>query len=310
MQIKNKIRDVLISFAPIRELLFFIFQKKVYKGHVDKKITAIFNGNRKLSQKRIDNLIVSLTSFPQRIAEVKYTVYSLLDQSILPEKIILWLEESKFPNKEHGLPEELLALKKFGFVIGWCENLKSYCKLIPALEQYPDYYIITVDDDIYYRRKWLEKLWFEHVKFPNEIICHVADKVLFKDKNVLPYAQWEKTIKGEYTNLQIFGLGAGGILYCKKYLYKDINRSDLFLKLAPYADDIWFYFMTILNSTTVRIVKNPYNKIKYVNPYREYGLNKEHRLSSINVDNDQNDWQFKNVAEYYNIDLYLLINKG
>jgi hypothetical protein len=38
---------------------------------VDKKITALLNGKRKLSEKKIDGLIVSLTSFPQRIDEIK-----------------------------------------------------------------------------------------------------------------------------------------------------------------------------------------------------------------------------------------------
>jgi hypothetical protein len=309
MQIKNKIRDVLISFAPVRELLFFVFQKKVYKRHIDKKITAFLNGNRKLSEKRIDNLIVSLTSFPQRISEVKYTIYSLLIQSVLPEKIILWLAESQFPNREQDLPKELLTFRTFGFVINWCEDLKSYKKLIPALELYHDYYIVTADDDIYYRRRWLEKLWLEHLKFPNDIICHTAYRMRFKDKNVLPYVLWEKDIKGCDASFQTLGIGSGGILYHKKYLYKDIGKNDLFLKLTPNADDIWFYFMAILNGTKIRVVKNPSNKVKYVNPYLEYGLSNGYRLSSINVDNGLNDRQFKNVIDYYNIDLYSLLKE-
>jgi hypothetical protein len=306
---RNKLRAILLSNCIIREILFFIYQKKVYKGFIDKKITTLINGKQKLSIKRTSNLIVSLTSFPQRINEIKYTIFSLLDQTILPEKIILWLEESKFPNKEQDLPEELLALKKYGFAIYWCEDLRSYGKLIPALEQFQDYYIVTVDDDIYYKKNLLERLWLEHLKYPDDVICNLGAKISFKNNKVMPYTRWKRYIKKREAGFQILGCGYGGSLYHKRYLHKDINRRDLFLNLTPYADDIWFYFMTILNGTKVRVVKHPLNRIKYVNPYREYGLNHGHTLSSINVDSGKNDEQFKNVINHYGIDIYKLTEK-
>ena len=304
----TKMKKILLSIPPIREILFFVFQKKAYKGIVDRKISLLLNAKKKLSKTRIDNLIVSLTSFPQRIAEVKYTVYSLLDQTVLPEKIILWLAESQFPNKEQELPDDLLFFKKFGLVISWCEDLKSYKKLIPALKKFPDYYIVTADDDIYYKRKWLEKLWFEHLKYPDKLVCHFAHKIFFKNGNILPYAQWKKCIRNKKADFKTFGCSGGGVVFHKKYLFKDIDRKDLFLNLAPYADDIWFYFMVILNDTKILVVRRPH-KLKYINPYREYGLNKEYRLSSVNIDESYNDQQFINILSHYNINLYSLINK-
>ena len=305
---RRKTRDLLLSFPLTREILFFIYQKKVYKRFVDKKITAILKGNRKLSEKRIDNLVVSLTSFPQRIAEVKYAVYSLLDQTVLPEKIILWLGENKFINKERDLPEELLGFKKYGLEIKWCEDIRSYTKLIPALKQYPNHYIVIADDDIYYKRKWLEKLWNEHLKYPDNVICHVAHKMLFKSKDILPYVLWKKCIKkGE--GFKTFGCGVGGVLYHRRYLHNDIARSDLFLNLAPQADDIWFYFMAILNDNFVRVVEYPFIRTKYVDPYREYGLNSGYKLSTTNVDSNHNDIQIKKVVDYYQLDLYSLLNR-
>jgi hypothetical protein len=188
--------------------------------------------------------------------------------------------------------------------------LRSYRKLIPALEQFSDYYIVTADDDIYYSRKWLEKLWYEHLKYPDNPVCHIAHKIIFKNKKVLPYTQWKKCIKTEETDFQIFGCGGGGILYHKKYLYKDINRKDIFMNLALYADDIWFYFMVVLNGNSYKIVRNPFNRIKYVNPYREYGLNEEYKLSTVNVEANLNDEQFKKVLEHYQLDLYSFINNS
>ena len=42
---------------------------------------------------RSGKVIVSLTSYKPRINDVKYTIYSLLNQSFPPDKLILWLDE-------------------------------------------------------------------------------------------------------------------------------------------------------------------------------------------------------------------------
>jgi hypothetical protein len=94
-----------------------------------------------------------------------------------------------------------------------------------------------------------------------------------------------------------------GGLYHKNYLFSDITNKELFLDLAPYADDIWFYFMLIKNNISIRVVKNPCNRVKYVNPYREYNLIDGYKLANVNVDSDQNDVQFKKVMDYYKINI-------
>jgi hypothetical protein len=43
-----------------------------------------------------------------------------------------------------------------------------------------------------------------------------------------------------------FPTGVGGILYPPKCFHKDIADKELFLKLAPNADDIWFWAMACL----------------------------------------------------------------
>ena len=307
---KDKIRTLLFNFAPIRELLFFVFRKKMYKRSVDKKIAALLAGKQKLNRNKVNNLIVSLTSFPQRISEVKYAVYSLLNQTILPEEIVLWLAETQFPNKERDLPEELLAFRKYGLAIRWCEDLRSYKKLVPSLKHYPDSFIATADDDIYYDRTWLEKLWKSHLETPEFIVCHVAKVIEFdENKNIIPFVKWKRNIKNDHPFFMNVQLGAGGVLYHKKYMHEDIYRHDLFQKLAPHADDLWFYFMAILNKTPIRVATNSCNNVKYINPYREYGFEEGYTLLADNVDGGGNDRQFKNILDYYNVDLHSLPQK-
>ena len=47
----------------------------------------------------------------------------------------------------------------------------------------------------------------------------------------------------------VFPTGCGGCLYKRSLLHKDICREDLFMRLAPKAEDVWFYFMEVLHGT-------------------------------------------------------------
>ena len=58
-------------------------------------------------------IIASLTTFPQRINIVSETIKTILAQSIKPDKVILWLAEEQFPQKETELPERSLCPTSF-----------------------------------------------------------------------------------------------------------------------------------------------------------------------------------------------------
>ena len=195
---------------------------------------------------RSGKVIVSLTSYKQRINEVKYTIYSLLNQSFPPDKLILWLDEDSFPQREKNLPRDLLKFKSFGLTIDWCENLRPYKKLIPALEKYPDDIIVTADDDIFYRPDWLKILYDEHLNNPDCVIAHRAHRLRLDEQgNLLPYTSWHFEINStpptsrlsSYRNFVTSGAGA---LYKRKFFDGDILKRELFTKLSPLADDIWF----------------------------------------------------------------------
>ena len=145
---------------------------------------------------RSEKVIVSLTSYKPRINDVKYTIYSLLNQTFPPDKLILWLDEDSFPQREENLPPDLLKLRNFGLTIDWCENLRPYKKLIPALKKFPDDIIVTADDDIFYRSDWLKILYDEHLKNPDCVIAHRAHRIRFDTQgNIFPYRLWNSEIK-------------------------------------------------------------------------------------------------------------------
>ena len=240
-----------------------------------------------------EKIVISLTSYPARINYVGKTIETLLDQSLKADVVILWLAKEQFPNLENDLPNDLVNLKEKGLIIDWCEDIKSYKKLIPSLIKYPNDIIVTADDDVLYEKDWLEKLYNSYLQHPNMINTHRAHRILFKDDKILPYKEWIFCINGVEPSFNNFATGSGGILYPPNCFYKDILNKELFLKLCPIADDVWFWAMTVLNNTKINVITDNYGYPDSIDGSQSESLN------SLNVDQNKNDEQLKNIFEHY-----------
>lgn len=298
------IKTFILSHKILYELYFFLSRKKINRRSLDKKIKKLDIWNDfKVPQK---DLIVSLTSYGERLSDLKYTLLSLIRQSIKPEKIIVWLGDGEV------IPDELHIFEKFGVEFLFCSDIKSYTKLIPALLKYPHKHIVTADDDIYYKTNWLKKIWDVHINYPHTKVTHIAHEVKFStSKKILSYNQWNMNICKSTYHKKIFPTGVGGVLYpTPRKIESFFLDESVFMKYCPNADDIWFYFMGLLSGEETIIVPSPHNKLKYVDIYKEYGLNNKTTLQSANVQGNMNDVQFRRVMEYLNLtdeDLYNLI---
>ena len=248
-----------------------------------------------------ERVIISLTSYGRRVKSVlPFTIISLLRQTFKPDVIILWLDKEHWNND--NLPKSLIRLKEKGLTIDYCDDIKSYKKLIPSLEKYPDDIIITVDDDLIYDSDLVERLVDAWNRNPNCIYVHKAYGITFhSDGSIRSYSDWDKLIYNSSAQ-NVFPIGCGGCLYKRELLYSDISCRDLFMKLAPKADDVWFFFMEIL-SDTPRVVlpksKKPDILIDFFYQYT-------HRTSALYNMNDKeggNDPQIRAVMDYYHIDL-------
>jgi glycosyltransferase involved in cell wall biosynthesis len=247
-------------------------------------------------EKRETKLIVSLTSYPDRMYDVHYTLYSLLTQNLKPDEVILWLAKEEFPNLDEDVPKRILSLKNHGLSIKWCEDIKSYKKLIFALKEYPEDIIITADDDVFYPKNWLELLYNEYDG--ENIVCHRAHLVNFDKNTFSPYSKWKKLVENGKKSFLNFFTGSGGVLYPPNSLYKDVMKKSLFMKLAPQADDIWFWTMVVLNNRKIKILSNGFKENIYVNPERELNIRGNETLYITNKYGG-NDEQLKNIVNCY-----------
>lgn len=251
--------------------------------------------------KREIPIIVSLTSFGERFDDLELSLYSLLNQSIKPDKLILWLS-NKYTLSD--LPYTITRYIKNGLEVRFVDDIGSYTKFFYALKEFKSSIVATADDDIYYPKNWLEKLYHSYILNPNDIHVHIAHRVkLNQNPNrkipltiFEPYELWDKNIKEESAKYDNLLTGAGGVLYPPNCFYSEVFRKDIFLPKAPNADNIWLWFMALLSDRKIRVVKNHIKTLTCTNIFRQLGLTNDKSSFTINKDIDK---QITELMKYY-----------
>lgn len=258
----------------------------------------IFGVSRRVGDIRKEvPIIVSLTSYGRRVESVVYyTLVSLLNQTVKPYKIVLWLDDSW---NEDNLPKKLHNLKQYGIEIKYYRDIRSYKKLIPSLLCYPDFPILTVDDDVMYVPNFIEVLYCSYNKYPDKVHCTHALKPLLLAKNKFePYLKWPDLKNGEISDY-VFPIGEGGILYPPYSLNPDVIDEDLIFKLCPNADDIWFWIMALRMGTTHKLVDLPTAFYSFDAIFQYF--HKGSALTHSNAKESMNDSQLKQVINHYKL---------
>ena len=254
--------------------------------------------NTLLTSDHIDSnveLIVSFTTYNKRIHDVHLVIESIAQQALKPNRLILWLDENEFTLE--SIPLILHKQIERGLEVRFCPNYKSYKKLIPTLQLFPDANIITIDDDILYPHDMIEILMREHQKFPYYIIGHRGHKIKFKsDKHMSPYSNWDNEIKKESIGHDIFLTGVGGILYPPNSLNNLVLNCQTFMDLCANADDVWFKAMALLNDVKCKKVNDErvfFNRFLLLADSQDIALYKTNIVD--------NDIQLKEVFDYYDL---------
>lgn len=204
-------------------------------------------------EQRETPITVSITSYPGRISSVHHTIATMLCQTVKPDRVVLWLGEDKFPNKEHDLPKNLLKLCEFGLTIGWTRDIRSYTKLLPAMKEYPDDIIITVDDDNYYKLDLVERLYKAHLDDPECVCSQVAMRMEYDASGQLvSYGDWDVVYDKVSKSFANHLMGFGGVLYPPHVMPDETFNESAFKKLAPTTDDLWFWAMVVMNGRLIK----------------------------------------------------------
>lgn len=237
-------------------------------------------------------LIVTLTSYPPRFPTLGATLRSLLDQTVQADRTILWLAEQDLAL----LPDDVIVLKDFGLEIRTCADLRSYKKLIPALQAFPGAWFATADDDVYYQPDWLEGLVKEARTHRRTVIATRAHLARLDEAGrLVPYLDWSANthhLRAHLPQTRLFPTGVGGVLYPPGAFADAVMDEDAFLRLCPHGDDIWFFWMARLAGTDQ--VRTPLGFELLAWPQsQDVGLFHENQINS------RNDLQIRNMEEAY-----------
>lgn len=242
------------------------------------------------------DIIVSLTSYGKRIHEVALTIESLMQQTMKPNRIVLWLDKT---NKPQQLPLSLLRQQKRGLEICYCEDIRSYKKLIPQMLQTPEDAIITADDDILYDYDVLEHLIKAYLEVPNSIHCCRVHKIGLDDSGeLIPYNQWESRCSELGANKRYFLTSGGGVLFPPDSLDSEVFNQEVFMSICPDADDVWFTAMALKKGTPISKV---FTRNMHGEDYMENHQVLEEGLYYKNVMQNGNDHQLQAVFSKYSL---------
>lgn len=220
-------------------------------------------------------VVVSMTSFPGAISFATQAIRSILDMSVLPDKVVLYLTFSQF--EQCGIPAELTTLSSENPIFeirNYDRDIRSYRKLLPALQDFPEAIIVTVDDDVHYHRNMLRDLLDLHQRLPHAVLAHRAKRI----RPGQPYRKWRKyrwydfvfkRLHVGYANLQT---GVAGVLYPPHCLKADMLDADLFTTIAPTTDDIWFWAAAVANGYPIVPVPFGHNKPRGLHKPKELSL--------------------------------------
>ncbi len=237
-------------------------------------------------------IIVSLTTIPDRIDKVYITIRNILDQTVKPEKIILWLRRSQ----EGKLPQSLKKLIGEVFEVRFFDFCCSHKKLVHSLEKYPSHIIVTCDDDFIYSKDWLELLYKAHKESPKAIVANRLRMIQYDNQgNLEPYKKWVYNHIDDTNKKRLLIIGASGVLYPPNSLDSRVFNESLIKKLAPKADDIWFTAMALLNGTEIKLAENNIKEPIPVAGTQHVSLKKE------NITGGKNEKQWLAVSQYFNL---------
>lgn len=235
-------------------------------------------------EKRNEYVVVSMTSYRPRLRVAHMALKSLLYQTFEPDKIILYIEnkDSTFVDKK------LKRIEKYGITIEVRDDmgLGPHKKYYYATREYPQALVITVDDDMIYRRDLVELLVKKHKQFPDAICAKRVHRItLDSSNNIRPYKDWEKECRSiDIPSFELCATTGAGTLYPSSILPEETYDAENIIKYAPSCDDIWLKFIETANGIKVVRADGNYD-LSYIIQYAQNsGLRKKNIGKSGNDD--------------------------
>ena len=213
-------------------------------------------------KKRIKNCVISLTTTPNRLKQIKLTLLSLLDSSVAVEEIRLNIPYYSCKGVKYRIPEWLKKLKS----VKICRTIKDWgpaTKLLPTLShaKNKNTKIIVVDDDVIYGYYMVETLNDCFEKYDRKVAMTIYGDEIDKN-NEMKYdivTRAGNYITGEtYTDVL---RGHSAYMVTPKMFTNDIYEYEKVPKECFFVDDNYFSFHLKKNGVKIMMIGMSYKAV-------------------------------------------------
>lgn len=244
------------------------------------------------------DIVISLTTLAERINRITPTLYSLLDQSVLPKKIMVWIPKYSIREQKEVSIDDLpdIPMVEYRMVD---HDLGPITKLIPSLIEYdqnPNQRIICLDDDIIYSRYLIESYEVESQKNPEAALAIIGYDVPanFNDKNRFKTKVYATNIQKQREVDVVTGYGSFMIkpsFFAQQFLTEERPKE------AYFTDDLCVSGHLAEQGIKKYIfpVSWGYSHLKRLSSWSDYSLS-----NSVNKDGVNNEVMMRYYKDYWN----------
>ncbi|MEV8266699.1 hypothetical protein [Microbacterium sp. NPDC076911] len=253
---------------------------------VARDITTLWkrNSDPRQSERIVDEsslVTVTMTTHGRRIEDVWLALESIGRGTVLPGRLILWLDSA--PKRQNW---RLRRLEKRGLEIRYCEpgfgvHTKYWPYLLESAAEVP---LVLSDDDIVYPATWLEHLMRVHLEHPELVVAYRAHVIGMSDDGFLPYATW-RSCDDDEPSFAHFATSVSGQILPVPLQRALLDEGDIFRTLAPSADDVWLHRTAVISGFRTRQVAQGQQHWWFIPGSQVSGLN------ALNVAGGANDVQ-------------------
>lgn len=221
-----------------------------------------------------NKIVVSITTIPKRTSFLYNVINSLLKQTVVPNKIILYYANDSLD----GIPENVLNLRDDIFNIVCIHNTyRSYSKFYYSFIHYPDCINILADDDLSYKSHFIENLLNGYKKYQDCMICNVYHTVVIRDNSI--YTPTEMPKCNEQYGKYIRPLSGWGTLIPPNFItYNDLVDIDDFVKNIPTHDELYLFYINLKKNKNTYCIGKYNSWLDILNKQKKFDC----RLCSIN----------------------------
>lgn len=246
-----------------------------YIHHLNNQHKAIREYIQKVYHKSYNDLFeapiyVSITTWTKRDKFLPVMLKSIQNQTLKPDKIILWLSEEEYD--KNNIPTHIQECLDTGKLseIQWVKRNTKGFKRYNSMKIYPYAYNILLDDDIEYDKDFIKDLYEESVKYQDCITVYSGYKANYEGTKV---TFSNPTREPSHTNTFIAGRCCIPPYVCP---LEAINDNEDLIKYSNDCDESRFKPYLVKHDVKIHVMKKWENS-----HYKQIDGSQENSLYSI-----------------------------